>query len=87
MSTAAPNDPSDLFVPADFWRPFLDDGTLPTRWRNVPYLASVHTLPETARLLKVRRNTHAYAVLARYWLWFSAASRYRGVMLDDWTRF
>jgi hypothetical protein len=64
-----------LPLPETEWTPFLDDGSLPLCWRDVPFLASRHSLEETARILKVRKNTSKFANLRRYWEWFSAGRR------------
>jgi hypothetical protein len=60
------------------WSPFLKDGTLSTRYRNMPWIASRYTFEETCRIYRIRRNHHRVIQVAYdFWSWFSAPLRLR----------
>jgi hypothetical protein len=60
------------------WTPFLKDGTLPVRYREMPWIAIQHSFDETCRIYRIRRIPgpslqYAYDL----WSWFSAPLRLR----------
>jgi hypothetical protein len=60
------------------WTPFLEDGRLPVRWMEMPWVASQYTFEETCRIFRIFRNHHrAMQTGYDYWSWFSAPLRLR----------
>jgi hypothetical protein len=65
------------------WTPFLDDGTLPIRWRAVPYLASRYSFDEARRILGIKNypKSRSIQALVDYYVWFALPRQVRGEMV------